>query len=95
MKVPVVTNFNYVMYFEFFEGNNVFHCDVNKWNKSIKKSLIDDFNTLCSIYRKNIFCFMQPNNTKLRKFANMLGFVKFQDFIGTDGVEYTLFIRRT
>jgi len=94
MKIPVVTSKDYIFYFEHFESQNVFHCDVFKWNKTVKKALLKDFDLLCSIYRKDIYCLSEPTNSKLLKFAALLGFSKFTNFLGTDGVLYTLFIRR-
>lgn len=94
MKEVVLTTKDYSFYLENVVGNIVFHCDVYKWTKSIKVSLLKDFNNLCYSIKKDIFCFMEPTNIKLKKFAGLLGFIKFKDFTGTDGVSYTLFIRR-
>lgn len=95
MKTPVVTTNEYIFYVELVNDNIVFHCDVYKWTKSIRVKLVKDFNSFCSYINNNIYCFMEPTNVKLKKFAHLLGFVKFKDFTGTDGVSYTLFIRRT
>ena len=94
MKTPMVENKDYILYFEFINRVPVFHCDVFKWNKSVKINLIKDFNILCSQQKKDVYCFMEPSNTKLMKFARLLGFEHFKKFTGTDEMPYLLFLRR-
>lgn len=90
----MVENKDYILYFEFIDQVPILHCDVFKWNKSVKLDLLNAFNTLCTEHKKDVYCFMEPSNTKLRKFAGLLGFEHFKDFTGTDGMPYILFIRR-
>ena len=79
------------MYIESVPPIDVFHCDVLKWNKSIKNSFIENFN---NFFKQDIYCFMEPTNIKLKKFASMLGFKHYKDFVGLDNVSYSLFLRR-
>lgn len=94
MKIPVVYGDHYIFYFENVQGNTVLHCDCFKWTKSVKESLLSDFNTLTNLHRSDIYYFTNPENTKLKKLGAMLGFTFFKDFIGTDGNQYQLFVRR-
>ena len=94
MKIEVVTNKEYVLYFEFVNPITILHCDCFKWNKSVKKNLLADFNTLCSVFRKDIYCAVEEGNTKLFKFAALLDFEYVTSFVGTDNIHRKLFIRK-
>lgn len=94
MKIEVVTNKDYILYFEFVNPITVLHCDCFKWSKSVKINLLEDFNTLRSIFRKDIYCAVEEGNTKLFKFTALLGFEYVTSFEGTDNIQRKLFIRK-
>lgn len=83
-KVPIIRTYNYVLYLEQFDGFTFIHCDVYKWNKTIKKELhkaldylIRTYGTLCALH--NI------DDNKHRKFLEMYGFKFYHNIDCLDG----------
>lgn len=81
------------MYLEYYEGMPWFHTDVFKWSSSIKKEFIHNLNTLQNLLGTPIVAMIPDENSKLKKFAKLIGF-KYEDFImGIDGNKHTIFSR--
>ena len=82
IKVPVLVRPD--VYTIFYEGLSMpdgerltfVHCDIFKWTKSIKKTLKDDFGSLCWMRGgKPLYCLRVDD--KQEKFIRMFGF-KFE-----------------
>lgn len=93
MKQPVISNDDYVIYLEFAFKSTFIHCACFKWNKSIKKRMMQDLNKLCALRTEPIFAIHEINDTKHLKFITMMGFKHFMDFTGADDKMRQLFVR--
>lgn len=86
MKTPVIVSKDYIVYLEEHAGASFIHCDCFGWSKTIKESLVVDFNKLLQIHRKPVFAIHELGDTKHLKFLNIMGFSFFNTFIGTDNI---------
>ena len=93
MKTPVIQSDNYIVYFEAYEQHNFIHCDCFGWSKQIKKQLIEDFNLLTSVYRKDIYAIHELGDNKHLKFIQIFNFTYVKDIVGLDNITRQLFVR--
>ncbi len=73
VKTPVVQRSDYVMYLEFFAGMHWFHTDVHKWSSEIKTKYLEDLNLLQYLVNIPLVSLVEEDNTKLAKFAEIIG----------------------
>ena len=97
-KQIVLSTPNYIIYFEYIFYNTIYpvivvHCDVVKWNKSIRNLLkIDSFN-LFNKQTKPILALHNKSDNKHMKFLNIMGFTQYIDEVTIeDGSKLMLFI---
>lgn len=92
MKLPIVTNQNYIIYLEYF--NNVYwlHTDVFKWSGVIKKQYLKDLDTLQRLINNDLYGLV--DNSKLGKFGSTIGFKFLHEVTGTDNQQYKVYTRR-
>jgi predicted acyltransferase len=93
VKVPVVSKPEYIMYLEYANNLNWFHTDVTYWSADIKKQYIKDLNVLQRLSRCYFYALIEETNTKLQKFARVIGFKQEQPMLGLDNKMYTIFSR--
>lgn len=93
MKTPVIVSPSYIVYLEEHVGASFIHCDCFGWTKAIKKALTEDFDKLLQIHRKPIFAVHELGDNKHLKFIEMMGFVFYKDFVGTDTKMRQLYAR--
>jgi hypothetical protein len=80
VKTPVIIREDYIVYFEPVNAGVFIHCDVFKWNKTIKRKLTEDFNTLKSLHDQPIWALHEEHRgQKHLKFLNMFGFRHLED----------------
>jgi hypothetical protein len=94
MKTPVITSKDYIVYIEPYQGLSIIHCDCFRWSKEVKKSLKTDWDLFFSIHRNNIYAIHDIEDNKHLKFISMMGFEMNNSFVGTDGKERQLFVRK-
>lgn len=94
MKTPVINSEDYVVYLEYYQGLTIIHCDCFKWSKQVKQSLSSDWEQLVKIHRKPIYAIHEIDDNKHLKFLSMMGFEYNNSFVGTDGKERQLFVRK-
>jgi len=98
MKHPVLIKNNYRVYFEKVLYNEiqevlVVHCDVSRWNKTVKQQLIIDSYNLFSKQDKPIIAIHDKMDKKHLKFITMMGFHPCLDEITiADGSKSMMFI---
>ncbi len=92
-KTPVVYNKQYVVYLENYQGYSFIHCDCVGWNKTVKKQLQQDVDTLVNLHRKPIYAFHEPEDTKHLKFLKLMKFDFYNDISCPDGKVRQLFVR--
>lgn len=95
LKIPVIYNHDYTVYFENDCGFTLIHCDCVRWTKEVKKQLSDDFQKLCKIHRNDIYAIHEIGDVKHEKFLSIFKFKYLKDFEGTDGKLRQIFVRRT
>lgn len=95
MKHPVVSNDDYIIYLEFAFKSTFIHCDCFKWNKSIKKRMLEDLEKLSQLRTDPIYAIHEIGDKKHLKFVTMMGFEHFMDFTGADNKMRQLFVRKT
>ena len=55
------------------------HCEVDHWSPEVKRQMVADLDTLCSLRRSPLFVWMEPENEKLSRFCHSVGFVDAGD----------------
>ena len=97
-KKAVLTTSNYIIYFEHIFYNKIYpiivvHCDVFKWNKSIRNSLKKDSYNLFNKQIKPIIALHDKSDNKHMKFLTIMGFNPYMyDVTSKDGSKSMLFI---
>lgn len=92
-KQPVIVTDDYILYLEFAFKSTFIHCDCFKWNKTVKKNLLEDLQKLSQLRTEPLFAIHEIDDKKHLKFITMLGFKHFMDFIGADNKMRQLFVR--
>jgi predicted urease superfamily metal-dependent hydrolase len=95
MKIPVIYNNDYTVYFENDLGFTIIHCDCARWTKKVKKILLEDFDKLMEIHRNDIYAIHEIGDEKHKKFLGIFKFEYLKDFVGFDGKLRQIFVRRT
>lgn len=93
MKTPVVYSKNYVVYFEYYMGQTIIHCDCSKWNKQVKLELQRDVDTLMSLHKKPLLALHDIEDSKHRKFLKLMKFEYHSDVACSDGKTRQIFTR--
>ena len=93
MKTPVAYNHNYILYFDYFDGQTFIHCDCFKWNKKVRLELQQDVSTLVSLHKKPILALHDIEDIKHRKFLKLMKFESHSDIACTDGKTRQIFTR--
>jgi hypothetical protein len=94
MKNPVISNNDYIVYLEFAFKSTFIHCDCFKWNKTVKKRLLEDLEKLSQLRSEPLFAIHEIEDKKHLKFITMMGFEHYMDFIGADNKMRQLFVRK-
>jgi hypothetical protein len=98
MKHPVLVKKDYTIYFEYVLYNEiqeiiVVHCDITKWNKTVKHQLAVDSYNLFSKQDKPIVAVHDKEDKKHFKFITMMGFYPCLDeILIEDGSKNMMFI---
>jgi hypothetical protein len=93
VKTPVVIKEDYIIYFEPVDAGVVIHCDVFKWNKTIKGKLKQDFETLKTLHEQPILAMHQiQQGNKHIKFLKMFGFKLFEQVKDLKGNQVDFYI---
>jgi hypothetical protein len=95
MKVPVIYNHDYTVFFEHYQGATYIHCECAKWDKRIKSQLKKDFDALAKIHRNNIYALHELGDKKHEKFLAIFGFGFYKEFIGANEKRMCIYVRRT
>lgn len=93
MKTPVVYNKNYIVYFDYFEGQTFIHCDCFKWDRKTKIELQNDVTILMLLHKKPILAIHEIEDNKHRKFLKLMKFEYHSDISCTDGKTRQIFTR--
>lgn len=91
MKYPVVSTLDYKMYIEKYEGQNFFHTDIYKWNKTVRNDFIRDFQTLKQDF-PILYAMPYESDDKMIKFGALLGFHIIAEIPCLDGVTRKVFM---
>lgn len=95
MKIPVIHHKDYIVFLENDFGFTFIHCECLKWTKTVRKDILNDFNKLLEIHRKDIYAIHEIMDEKHKKFLKIVGFEYLKDFVGSDMLLRQLFVRRT
>lgn len=83
LKVPVVIQKAYTIYFERSQGHTFGHCDIHvPWTSQVKQDLAVAFKALCVLHSEKIYAQHSPEDTKHEKFLKMFGFKFVEEFVG-------------
>ena len=84
-KIPVIKRDKYVMYLELFNGVLWFHTDIFSWTKEIKKSFINDLETISKSVMLPVKALVNDNNKKLAKFGLVTHWEKEEQIVLNNG----------
>lgn len=73
-KVPVVRSHEFNIYYEQINGLTFVHCDVFKWNKTVKEHLMIDIEIICELHKGPMYAYHIVGDRKHEKFLRMVGF---------------------
>ena len=82
---------HYSVHYEPVETHTVIHCDVHKYNKTIRKQLLKDLDLLMSM-RQSPLIAVHMDNKKHRKFLEMTGFEILVNGECSDGKNHDIYI---
>lgn len=92
-KVPVVQRQDYIMYLEHYEGMPWFHTDVFRWSTEVKAKYLEELNLLQHLLGTPMIALIDPKNSKLVKFATIIGFQFEQPFMLNNGTVQHIYSR--
>ena len=98
MKQEVLKTSDYIIYAEDILYNEQYpiymaHCDVFKWNKTVKHSLQKDSKELFEKQNKPVVCCHHKHDEKHFKFITMMGFKPlFDEVVIENGTKCMMFI---
>lgn len=75
-KVPVCVRKEYVMYFEYFNGNVWFHTDIFRWTGEVKRRYSEDVDCLLGLVNLPVLALIREDDMKLKKFAESFGWLE-------------------
>ena len=82
---------HYSVHYEPVETHTVIHCDVHKYNKTIRKQLLEDLDLLMSM-RISPLITVHMDDDKHRKFLEMMGFELLTNGNCSDGKTHDIYI---
>ena len=82
---------HYTVHYEPVESHTVIHCDVHKYNKTIRKQLLEDLDLLMSM-RVSPLITVHMDDDKHRKFLEMMGFELLTNGDCSDGKTHDIYI---
>lgn len=91
MKVPVCIRDKYVLYLEWCQNYLWFHTDVFEWDKTIKKSFVEDLNKVQSLLPLPLLALVKEEDKKLHKFGKVLGWTPTNQINLNDGSKATIY----
>lgn len=91
MRTLVMEREHYTVHYEPVESHTVIHCDVHKYNKTIRKQLLKDLDLLMSM-RKSPLITVHMDDEKHRKFLVMMGFEILVNGECSDGKNHDIYI---
>ena len=91
MKLAVAVCEDYTLFFEDDHGFCFIHCDCVRWTKSVKKRMLAD---LVSVQKQDVFAIHEVGDKKHAKFLGLFKFEFLQDFVGLDGKNRQIYVRR-
>ena len=91
MRTLVMERDSFTVPFEQVEQHTIVHCDVHRYNKTIKKELLKDLDLLMSM-RKSPLITVHMDDEKHRKFLEMMGFELLVNGKCSDGKKHDIYI---
>jgi hypothetical protein len=82
LKVPVCKTEHYIIKFEEHINGTFAHCDVFKWNKTIKESFNKSWNSVAASHGGPIYALHDFHDRKHQKFLQLCGFKRFKQLPG-------------
>lgn len=98
IKLPIISNEYFVIYFENCLYNKtqeliVVHCDILKWNKTVRNRLLKESNELFIKQKKPLVVIHNLEDKKHLKFIVLMGFIPCLSEVSIkDGSKHMLFI---
>lgn len=80
LKVPVCCTNDYIFRFEGHICGTLAHCDVFRWNKTVKNNLIKSWQSICHNHGGPLYAVCDKSDNKKQKFMKLLGFKFFEDY---------------
>jgi hypothetical protein len=93
MKVPVMQTRDFDVFYELHDGHTWIHCDVRRYNKSVRNELIVALKLLMAIRETALYAVHEIDDKKHQKFITKLGFKYLQSNLCTDGKQRDIYIK--
>jgi len=74
IKTPVIETSSFTAYYEQYEEHTFLHCDVYRYNRTVKRDLKHGLKLLLLMRTTPLFAIHEQGDTKHLKFLTMLGF---------------------
>ena len=92
MKTPVIETDDFTAYYDQHEDHTFLHCDVYRYNKSVKKELQQGLKLLLAIRKSPLFAIHELHDSKHLKFITMLGFKYLETRLCLDNCKRDIYV---
>jgi len=92
MRTLLKADPNFIAHFEQVENHTVIHLEVHKYNKTIKKQLLENLATLMATRTEPLLTVHTSGDEKHRKFLEMMGFELLINAPCSDGKKHDIYI---
>ena len=92
MKTPVIETNDFTAYYDQYEDHTFLHCDVYRYNKSVKTDLQQGLKLLLAIRKSPLFAIHELHDSKHLKFITMLGFKYLETRLCLDNCKRDIYV---
>lgn len=85
LKVPICKRPEFIVRLEEHIEGTFIHCDVFKWNKQVKKEILEVWDSISRLHGGPIYTFVGSDDIKIQKFMQLFGFKRHLKY--GDGTE--------
>lgn len=94
MKTVVIETDDFTAYYDQHQEHTFLHCDVYRYNKSVKSDLQTGLKVLLALRHSPLFAIHEIHDSKHLKFITMLGFKYLETRLCLDSCTRDIYIKQ-
>lgn len=94
MKTVVIETDDFTAYYDQHQEHTFLHCDVHRYNKSVKSDLQTGLKVLLALRQSPLFAIHEIHDSKHLKFITMLGFEYLETRLCLDSCTRDIYIKQ-